>query len=82
MKLPAVVGKGRREFSLGCHNRSPTEAEVVVFGGVCYGFVWCGNALRGIPLKGDTTLLSLGTYVCIQKILTPQKSVWHDTPNL
>jgi len=59
-----VVGEGRREFSLGCHNRSPTEAEVVVFGGVSYGFELFCDA---IPLKGDTTLLSLGTYVCIQK---------------
>ena len=53
------MGQPRRDFALGCHNRSPTEAELVVFGGM-KRFLWC---LVGETELGNTTLLYLGTFL-------------------
>lgn len=55
MKLPSVIGEPRWGFSLGCHYRSLTEVELVVFGGFQYDLMTNEDIIRS-----GTTLLYLG----------------------
>ena len=71
MKLPPGVCEPRSCFSLGCHNRSPTEAEIVVFGGLYES----SNVPGFHPVLSDTILFYLGT--CI---LMPHWIVCSDRP--
>ena len=67
VKLPPVVGQPRWSFSLGCRNRSPTEVELVVFGGYQYDLMTNENIIRS-----GTTLLYLGVCMCVHfSALTP-----------
>jgi len=60
VKLPPVVGQPRWSFSLGFHNRSPTEVELVVFGGYQYDLMTNEDTIRS-----GTTLLYLGMCKCV-----------------
>ena len=51
-------------FALGCRNRSPTEAELVVFGGM-YGSLSMGGFYLDDEIQGGTTLLYLGAYMSV-----------------
>ena len=51
-------------FSLGCHNRSLIEAELVVFGGMHGSLSMDGYYLTS-KIKGDTTLLYLGACIYV-----------------
>ena len=63
VKIPPVVGQPRMCFSLGCHNRSATESELVLFGGIC-GSLSMDGYLSTTYAISDTTLLCLGMHVC------------------
>ena len=66
VKLPTVAGVAHDRFSLGCYNRSPTEAELVVFGEVNLEF----SSL--VMISDDSTLLYLG--MCTYRSIN---SMWH-----
>ena len=61
MKLPLAAGAARDRLSLGCHNRGPTEAELVVFGGTN------PELPSMVIISDDTILLYLGMCIHIQE---------------
>ena len=61
VKLPVAAGAARDRLSLGCHNRGPTEAELVVFGGTN------PELPSMVIISDDTMLLYLGMCIHIQE---------------
>jgi len=61
VRLPVAAGATRERLSLGCYNRSPTEAELVVFGGKN------PELPSMVIISDDTTLLYLGMCIHIQE---------------